>query len=143
MAKRNSNRLMAFLEAGNLNGTYNLLTPDERIFARYLVEREHRTVDIAIEQAYFFMCGYFFGDDAGKKAFAAWKSELLHRAVDAVNDSYGRLGIAIDAGDDAAADDFSDEYEARIAHYAAYFGYTESFFEDLCTDARHFGWECC
>ena len=68
---------------------------------------------------------------------------MLKNAVETINYWYDRLGQAIDANDEDAANEFSNKYENAIEYYARKLNMHEMNLEDIATDVRYLGWEMC
>lgn len=121
----------------------------EVVYAADLVHAIDIVIDSMHEGEYAMVSDYKNGKSAiihSDKSMEAiipdeFADDELHAAVDKVNAYYRFLGIAIDNGDDAASDFFSDHYLELIDRYAHMFCYTAAQFEDLCTDVRYLGWD--
>lgn len=67
----------------------------------------------------------------------------LKNAVDHINYAYDKLGQALDANDEQAADEFGEMYEHFIEYYARKLNVREAWLEDCATDTRYIGWDKC
>ena len=76
-------------------------------------------------------------------AACTYTDEQLHRAIDTINYWYDRLGQAIDANDELAADEAGEKYENMLDYYAWKFKVRAAWLEDLATDTRYLGWDMC
>lgn len=68
-----------------------------------------------------------------------YTDEQLKSAVDSINYWYN----LICSEDEALSNEAGEKYESLLEYYSKKFRVREAWLEDLATDTRYLGWDCC